>query len=63
MQNIKVGYIPVGQAVRIENKTIKVKEFLKNNKLALIITGIFTSLVSIYAVLIINFINLIKILN
>ncbi len=63
MNNIKVGCIPVGQAVKIENKTSRVKEFLKKNKVGLIISGVFGSLISIYAVLIINFINLIKILN
>ena len=40
-----------------------VKEFIKKNKVGLIISGIFGSLISVYAVLIINFINLIKILN
>ena len=63
MQNIKVGCIPVGQAVKLENKTLGVKEFIKKNKVGLIISGIFTSLISVYAMLIINFINLIKILN
>lgn len=62
MQNIKVGCIPVGQATRIENKTLGVKEFIKKNKVGLIISGIFTSLISVYAILIINFINLIKII-
>ena len=63
MQNIKVGCISVGQVARIENKTIGVKEFIKKNKVGLIISGIFASLISVYVVLIINFINLIKILN
>lgn len=63
MQNIKVGCIPVRQAVKIENKTLGVKEFIKKYKIELIISGIFGSLISVYAVLIINFINLIKILN
>ena len=62
MQNIKVGCIPVRQAIKIENKTLGVKEFIKKNKVGLIISGIFGSLISIYAVLIINFINLIKII-
>jgi len=63
MQNIKVGCIPDGQATRIKNKTLGVKGFIKKNKVGLIISGIFTSLISVYAMLIINFINLIKILN
>lgn len=62
MQNIKVGCIPVGRATRIEDKTLRVKEFIKKNKVGLIISGVFTSLISIYAMLIINFINLIKII-
>jgi len=63
MQNIKAGCIPVRQAINIENKTLGVKDFIKKNKVGLIISGIFGSLISVYVVLIINFINLIKILN
>ena len=63
MQNIKVGCIPVGQDIKIENKILRVKEFIKKNKVGLIISGIFGSLISVYVVLIVNFINLIKILN
>jgi len=63
MNNIRVGAIPVGQAIKIENKRLGVKEFIKKNKVGLIISGIFGSLISVYAVLIVNFINLIKILN
>jgi len=62
MQNIKVGCIPVGQGIKIENKTLGVKEFIRKNKVGLIISGIFCSLISMYAVLIINFINLFKII-
>jgi hypothetical protein len=62
MQNIKADYIPVRQAIKIEDKTMSVKEFIKKNKVGLIISGIFGSLISVYAVLIINFINLIKII-
>ena len=62
MQNIKVGCIPVGHAIEIENKTLNVKKFIKNNKLGLIIGGISVGLLSVYVVLIINFINLIKII-
>ena len=62
MQNIKIGYIPVGQTIAIENKTLRIKEFFKRNKLGLIISGIFISLISTYAVLLVNFINLIKII-
>ena len=63
MQNIKIGCVQAGQAIKIENKTLGVKRFIKKNKVGLIISGIFTSLISVYVVLIINFINLIKILN
>ena len=62
MQNIKVGCIPVGQDIKVENKVLGLKEFIKKNKVGLIISGIFGSLISVYAVLIINFINLIKII-
>lgn len=63
MENIKVGCIPVRQAVGINTKSLMIKKFIKNNKLGLIIGGISIALLSTYAVLIINFINLIKILN
>ena len=63
MQNIKVGCIPVRQAIKIENKSIGVKEFIKKNKMVIIVSGIFCSLITIYSVLLANFINLIKILN
>ena len=63
MQNIKVGCIPVGQTIKVDNKILGVKEFIKKNKVGLIISVIFGSLISVYSVLIINFINLIKILN
>ena len=63
MQNIKVGCIPVRQAIKINARTLNLKEFIKNNKIGLIIGGISIGLLSAYTVLIINFINLIKILN
>ena len=63
MEDIKVGCISIKSAMKIENKDLKVKEFLKKNKILLIITAIFVSLISVYTMLIINFINLIKILN
>ncbi len=63
MQNIKVGCIPVRQAVKINTKTFKVKKFFKKNKLGLIFSCFFLILLIIYGVLIFNFINLIKILN
>jgi len=62
MENIKIGYISVGQAIRIDNKALKFKKIIKKHKLGLIIGGISISLLSIYAVLIVNFINLIKIM-
>ena len=60
MQNIKVGCIPVRRVVRIDTRALKVKKIIKNNKLGLIIGGITIILLSIYSILIINFINLIK---
>ena len=62
MQNIKVGCIPVRQVVKIDTKSLKIKKFIKNNKLGLIIGSISIALLSIYAVLLINFINLINVM-
>ena len=63
MENVKTTYMPVGQAVRTNYKSMKVEKFLRNNKLTLIIGGIVIALLSSYALLIINFINLIKIIK
>ena len=63
MQNIKVGCIPVRQAVKIDTKVSKIKKFIKNNRIGFIIGGISITLLSIYGILLINFINLIKILH
>lgn len=62
MENIKVGCIPVRQAVKVNSRFYKIKKILKDNKIGLIVGGIAITLVSIYAVLLINFINLIKIM-
>ena len=62
MENIKLGYIPVGQVVKLNTKKVKTKEFIKKNKLSLIIGGVSVILLSIYCCLIMNFINLIKIM-
>ena len=63
MENVKTTYMPVGQAVRTNYKSMKVEKILRNNKLTLIIGGIVIALLSSYDVLIINFINLIKIIK
>lgn len=60
MQNIKLNYIPVGQVIKINKKTSKVKNILKGNKMFLIISLFFLVLISIYAILFVNFINLLK---
>ena len=62
MQNINLRCIPVRQTVKIDTRRIKIKKFIKNNKIRLIIGGISMSLFSIYGILFINFINLIKIM-
>lgn len=62
MENIKVGCIPVRQAINVNEKSFRIKKFLKDNKIGLIIGCISIMLLSTYAVLIINFINLIKIM-
>lgn len=61
MQNIKVGCIPVRQAMKIDTRR-EIKKFIKNNKICLIIGGISIILLSIYSILLINFINLIKVM-
>lgn len=62
MQNIRVGCIPVRQAVKIDTKALRIKRFIKNNRIGLIVGGISITLLSIYSVLLINFINLIKVI-
>lgn len=62
MENIKVGCIPVRQAINVNTKSYKIKKILKDNRVGLIVSGVAVTLVSIYAVLLINFINLIKIM-
>ena len=62
MQNIKVGCIPVRQAICIDTKLARIKRIINKNRFVLFIGGISAILFSIYAVLIINFINLIKIM-
>ena len=62
MENIKVGCIPVRQAINVNTKSLKIKKFIKNNKIGLIIGGISIALLSTYTILIIKFINLIKII-
>lgn len=60
MENINLRCIPVRQAVKIDTRRIKIKKFIKKNRIGLIIGGVSITLFSIYGVLIINFINLIK---
>ena len=62
MENIRVGCIPVRQAVKIDTKRVKIKRFIKNNRIGVIIGGISITLLSVYSVLLINFINLVKII-
>ena len=58
MQNIKVGCIPVRQAIKIDTRALRIKRFIKNNRIGLIIGVISAVLFSIYSVLLTNFINL-----
>ena len=62
MQNIRVGCIPVRQAVKIDARALRIKRFIKNNKIGLIVGGISITLLLIYVVLLINFINLITVM-
>ena len=63
MDNIRVGCIPVRQALEVDDKRLEIKSFFKKNKIGIIIGGISVSLLTIYGVLISNFINLLKVLN
>lgn len=63
MENIKSMYMPVGQAVRANYKSMKVWKFIKDNKIKLSIGAVSITLLAAYAFLITSFINLIKILN
>ena len=62
MQNIKVGCIPVRQAINVNTKSFKIKKFMKEKKIGLIVTGISLVLLFTYIILFINFIELIKII-
>lgn len=62
MRNIKVGSVPIEQVIKTKNKILRINNFVKKNRKGLIISGVFCSLISVYMVLIINFINLIKII-
>lgn len=63
MENIGKLYMPIGQVSKKNYKKLGIKKFIKENKTVLLISGISISLLTAYSVLIINFINLIKILN
>ena len=60
MQNTKTMYIPVGQAIKTGENTIKVKTFLRKNKTMLVVSALAISLLSIYAFLLLQFIQLLK---
>lgn len=62
MENIRTTYMPIGQAVRTNYKSTKIKKFIKRNRISLIIVSVSISLLLIYSVLLINFINLVKIM-
>ena len=63
MENISKLYIPIGHVVKKNYKTIGIRKFIKENKVMLMISSISLALLSTYVVLIINFINLIRIIN
>ena len=63
MENSKSIYIPVGQAVKTNYINVDIRRFVKNNKLKLIIGLATITLLSIYGILITNFIGLLKILS
>ena len=62
MENVKSVYMPIGQVVRVNNKKIKFLNWVCQNKIMLIISTIFMVLISLYGILISQFIHLLQIL-
>ena len=62
MENIKNAYMPIGQAVRINDKKIKFLNWVSKNKIMLTISTIFIALISLYGILISQFIRLLQII-
>ena len=63
MENVKSVYIPVGQAVKTNYKTINVRRFIGNHKILLAISSIIIVLLATYGTLMAQFIQLLKILK
>ena len=62
MENVKSVYMPIGQVAKVNNKKIKFLNWVCKNKIMLIISTTFIILISLYAILIFQFIHLIQIL-
>ena len=62
MENIKNAYMPIGQVVRINDKKIKFLNWVSKNKIMLTISTIFIALISLYGILISQFIRLLQII-
>ncbi len=62
MENIKNVYMPIGQVVRINDKKIKFLNWVNKNKIMLTISTIFIALISLYGILISQFIHLLQII-
>lgn len=54
--------MPIGQVVKISNKKIKFLTWVSKNKIKLTVSAIFLVLISLYGVLISQFIHLLQIL-
>ena len=62
MENLKTAYMPIGHAVRVNHKGTKVIHWIKQNRWMITISGAFLVLLSIYAILITNFVHLLQII-
>ena len=58
MENLKTTYIPIGQVVRINCKRTKLINWIKRNKLILIVSSTLLAIFIIYGILMMNFIHL-----
>ena len=58
MENLKTTYISIGQVVRINCKRTKLINWIKRNKLILIVSSTLLAIFIIYGILMMNFIHL-----
>lgn len=63
MENIKTTYMPVGQVARVNDRRVKLINWIGKRKVVLMLGAILIALLSLYAVLIAQFVHLLQILN